>query len=195
MKCLLINLIVFVVVVNSDTRKTLFLPKLPVGNYRLNFLAMTRCDSVKSNNKIQFNFYLSKKSVNTTEIKGNISTSIKVDDSINFEFDFAVKDSIGGWKENAFFYKLPKACLALKMFFGNAWTPIMDGVGIYNATCPIKEGFYKGPGFDTALFMSSNFPKTFFYGTYRFRAHFTKNQEENGCFGAVLEVKRPWETD
>ncbi|XP_029346838.1 uncharacterized protein LOC107882394 isoform X2 [Acyrthosiphon pisum] len=111
------------------------------------------------------------------------------------EFDFAVKDSIGGWKENAYFYKTPKACSALKMFFGRAWTPIMDGLGIYNATCPIPVGFYKGPGINTAVFELTNFPKTFFYGTYRFSAHFTKQKIVYGCFMAIVEVKRPWETD
>eukprot|EP00102_Acyrthosiphon_pisum_P018948 XP_016656158.1 PREDICTED: uncharacterized protein LOC107882394 isoform X2 [Acyrthosiphon pisum] len=181
MKCLLIiTLVVFVTVVISDTGKPLFLPQLPVGKYRIKFLAMMRCTSVPSNNINQFNFYLSKKTTNTSEIK---------------EFDFAVKDSIGGWKENAYFYKTPKACSALKMFFGRAWTPIMDGLGIYNATCPIPVGFYKGPGINTAVFELTNFPKTFFYGTYRFSAHFTKQKIVYGCFMAIVEVKRPWETD
>jgi len=49
----------------------------------------------------------------------------------------AVKDLIGGWKENAHMYKSTKACSALKRIFGNAWKPIMEGVGINNATCPI----------------------------------------------------------
>jgi len=53
------------------------------------------------------------------------------------EFDFAVKDSVGGWKDNAHLFKTSNACLALKMFLGRAWTPIMEGFGIYNATCPI----------------------------------------------------------
>jgi len=49
----------------------------------------------------------------------------------------AVKDSIGGWKENAHMYKSPKACSKLKWFLGDAWTPLMNGLGINNATCPI----------------------------------------------------------
>jgi len=49
----------------------------------------------------------------------------------------AIKDSIGGWKDNAHLYKTPKACSSLKMFLGDAWTPFMAGIGIYNATCPL----------------------------------------------------------
>jgi len=51
----------------------------------------------------------------------------------------AVKDSIGGWKDNAFVFKEPKACSSLKKLLGKAWTQIMDGGGFYNATCPIPR--------------------------------------------------------
>eukprot|EP00102_Acyrthosiphon_pisum_P022430 XP_016659640.1 PREDICTED: uncharacterized protein LOC107883668 [Acyrthosiphon pisum] len=196
MKCLLIiTLVVFVTVVISDTGKPLFLPQLPVGKYRLNFLAMMRCTSVPSNNKNQFNFYLSKKTANTSEIKGNVTHLEPFDDSLNLEFDFSIKDSIGGWKDNALSYKTPKACSSLKMLLGRAWTPLMDGLGVYNATCPISAGFYKGPGINTAVFELTNFPKTFFYGTYRVTSYYTKHKEVCGCYIAVVEVKRPWETD
>jgi len=49
----------------------------------------------------------------------------------------AIKDSIGGWKENAHIYKAPKACSSLRMMLGEAWFPIMNSGGIYNATCPL----------------------------------------------------------
>ncbi|XP_060881271.1 uncharacterized protein LOC132952828 [Metopolophium dirhodum] len=196
MKCLLIiSLVVFVTVVISDTGKPLFLPNLPVGKYRLNFLALLRCTSARLNNKIKYELYLGKKSANTTEFLGNITHLVPFDDSLNLEFDMARKDSVGGWKNNDFVYKSPKGCTTLKTFFGGAWTSIMDGLGIYNATCPIPVGFYKGSGLDTADFMLTNFPKTFFYGTYRFTIYFTKNNEVYGCFTLVVEVKRPWELD
>jgi len=53
------------------------------------------------------------------------------------EFNLAIKDSIGGWKENAHVYKTFRACSLLKIFLGDAWTPFMENSGIYNATCPI----------------------------------------------------------
>jgi len=53
------------------------------------------------------------------------------------EFNLAIKDSIGGWKENAHVYKTLRACSSLKMFLGDAWSPFMESIGIYNATCPL----------------------------------------------------------
>jgi len=47
----------------------------------------------------------------------------------------AIKESIGGWKENAHVYKSPRACSTLRKFLGDAWTPMMNSSGIYNATC------------------------------------------------------------
>uniref|UniRef100_A0A2S2PQ48 MD-2-related lipid-recognition domain-containing protein n=1 Tax=Schizaphis graminum TaxID=13262 RepID=A0A2S2PQ48_SCHGA len=143
MKCLLINLIVFVTFVNSDIGKRLSLPQLPFGIYRLNFLGVTRCDSsIPTNNKLKYELYLSKKSANTTEIKGVVTNSVPLDDSLDLEFKLAVKDSIGGWKENAFIYKTPKACSSLKKILGPAWNPVLDSAGAYNATCPIAVTFY-----------------------------------------------------
>jgi len=49
----------------------------------------------------------------------------------------AVKDSIGGWKENAIIYKSPKACTVIKNFLGNSWTEIIDSLGLNNASCPL----------------------------------------------------------
>jgi len=49
----------------------------------------------------------------------------------------AVKDSIGGWKENSIVYKSKKACSTLKNFYGNAWIPFMTGLGYKNITCPL----------------------------------------------------------
>ncbi|XP_016660864.1 uncharacterized protein LOC107884034 [Acyrthosiphon pisum] len=195
MKCLLIILIVFVIVVDSDTSKRLFLPQLPIGEYRVNVLGVIRCDSIQSNDQIKFNLYLSKTSANTSEIKGNITNSVPVDDSLDVEINMAVKDSIGGWKENAHIFKKSKACSSIKSFFGDSWTQITDSLGIYNATCPIPAGLYRGPGLNTDEHLFSNFPKKFFYGTYKMRVHYEKNNIVYGCITFVLEVKRPWETD
>lgn len=50
----------------------------------------------------------------------------------------AVRDSIGGWKDNAMVYKSPKACSTLKKFLGTEWTSIMGSLGVPNASCPIQ---------------------------------------------------------
>lgn len=45
----------------------------------------------------------------------------------------AVKDSIGGWKDNAFIYKTTKACSTFILYFGKE---IAKRLGLKNATCP-----------------------------------------------------------
>ncbi|CAH1714086.1 unnamed protein product [Aphis gossypii] len=162
MKCLLINLIFFVIFVNSDTGKPLSLPQLPYGVYRYNIKGILRCHPPGINNKILYELYLSKKSANTAEFKGNITNLVPFDDSFDIDFNLAVKDSIGGWKENAFLYKSHKACSTLRNFLGPAWTQLMDTAGYPNMTCPIPKGYYKVLGIDSNIFMNSNFPKSFF---------------------------------
>jgi len=50
-------------------------------------------------------------------------------------------------------------------------------------------------GADTALIMDSGFPKTFFYGLYKFHFILSKNATYYGCFVIIVEIKRPWEKD
>jgi len=49
----------------------------------------------------------------------------------------AVKDSIGGWKDNACLYRTPKACSEIKRSLGKVFVPFLGGLGYLNATCPI----------------------------------------------------------
>lgn len=52
----------------------------------------------------------------------------------------AIKDSIGGWKKNAFFGKFNNACAKLKDFMGDIWIPFLFGLGMKNITqCPIPQ--------------------------------------------------------
>ncbi|XP_022174006.1 uncharacterized protein LOC111036319 [Myzus persicae] len=196
MKCILIYYVmVFVIFVNSDTTKRVLLPRLPIGEYRVKMLAIVRCETIKWKDLIKFNFYLSKTSVDTTEIKGNVTYYVPLDDSLNIEVNLAVKDSIGGWKDNAHIFKTPKACSSLKNLLGNSWSTVTKSLGMQNIHgCPIPVGCY------VASDMSPNhsffnLPKQFFYGTYKFRFQFTKNNVVYGCATSVIEVKRPWETD
>ncbi|XP_022174353.1 uncharacterized protein LOC111036583 [Myzus persicae] len=196
MKCLLIILIVFVNVVNSDTTKRLLLPQLPIGEYRLKPLAILRCELSQVNNLIKINYYLSKTSTNTTEIKGNFTNLVPLDDSFNVEINMAVKDSVGGWKDNAHIFKSPKACSSLKNVLGNIYNRVLDNLGMHNIRgCPIPVGCYVSSGMKNNDELYSNLPKQFFYGTYKLRFQFTKNKIVHGCVTYILEVKRPWETD
>lgn len=50
----------------------------------------------------------------------------------------AIKDSIGGWKDNAHVYRCPKACSAIKAFIGSEWEPFMKSIGLVNTQdCPL----------------------------------------------------------
>lgn len=53
-------------------------------------LAMVRCESIKTNGLIQINYYLSKTSSNTTEIKGNVTYYIPLDDTFNVSLDVII---------------------------------------------------------------------------------------------------------
>lgn len=50
------------------------------GQFKVVYKAITRCH-VKASNDIQLNLYLSKKSANTTEIRGNLTLIMPLDDS------------------------------------------------------------------------------------------------------------------
>lgn len=53
-----------------------------------------------------------------------------------FRASYAVKDSIGGWKDNEYNYKAPNACSILKFFLGKDWTRIVNDFGLINENCP-----------------------------------------------------------
>ncbi|XP_022161683.1 uncharacterized protein LOC111027582 [Myzus persicae] len=161
----------------------------PIGPYRVVFKQVYICNP-KQNNKIQHYLYLSHKA-NSTWIFGNTTLEIPLDDTFFLEMSMSVKDSFGNWKENVFMHKVSKACSSFKKLMGNTWKLFLHGNGIQNTECPILPGVYKSPGFDLSLFDKSNFPKSFFYGTYKFRMFYSKSNEIFGCQVYIIELKRP----
>lgn len=57
------------------------------GEYIIFYKAVVQCVP-PSNNDIQMNFYLSKKSANSTELKGNVTSKIPFDDSLDVSYFF-----------------------------------------------------------------------------------------------------------
>jgi len=57
------------------------------------------------------------------------------------------------------------------------------------------QGIYRALGLKTDKNLFSNFPKKFFYGTYKMRLYYEKDNIVYGCITFVIEVKRPWETN
>jgi len=53
------------------------------------------------------------------------------------------------------------------------------------------QGVYIAPGFDLSFFEKSNFPRSFFYGTYKFRIFYSKANEIFGCQLYIVDIKRP----
>lgn len=58
---------------------------------------------------------------------------------MKFHLKFAVKDSIGGWKDNAHIIKFPTGCTAFKDFMPNEWLKLMAKLNITNPKCPIAQ--------------------------------------------------------
>lgn len=58
------------------------------------------------------------------------------------------------------------------------------------------QGVYVSKGYNLAnIAENSNFSKVFFYGTYKFRIHYSDKYDKSyGCVIFVIDVKRPWET-
>lgn len=53
----------------------------------------------------------------------------------------AVKDSIGGWKDNAFVHKATKGCSTFKYFLGKWYSTYTNGFNQKNLECPYPEVF------------------------------------------------------
>ncbi|KAL5243208.1 hypothetical protein ACI65C_010618 [Semiaphis heraclei] len=135
------------------------------GEYRANFKSFYNCNP--ETNKIQFNYYLNKKSDNSTEIKGNMTILKPIDDFLFMDVNVATKEANGAWKENSFLFRSEKACSTSKKFVSQIDS---NGLG-FNFTCPITQGVYIATGFDTSNFEKLNYiPKTFAYGTYKIRS-------------------------
>ncbi|CAI6348858.1 unnamed protein product [Macrosiphum euphorbiae] len=165
---------------------------LPLGPYKVNFKQVRICDPSKFY-KIQHNFYLSYNQIsNSTEIRGTTISIIPFDDTMFMEANVASRGADGNWKDNTYMHKSPKACSTFRNIMGAEWTTVMTDLGIKNATCPIPPGNYTAIGVDTSLFLNTNLPKTFVYGTYRLRYYHTRNNEVYSCVLYVFEIKPPF---
>lgn len=52
--------------------------------------------------------------------------------------NMAVKDQIGGWKDNAFIYQAPKGCTFAKAMLGKEFPVLLNTFGIYNIDCNVS---------------------------------------------------------
>lgn len=55
------------------------------GEYQINLKSIQNCCST-NNDKIHLNYYINRKSDNSTEIKGNITTTIIIDETLSVRY-------------------------------------------------------------------------------------------------------------
>ncbi|XP_060847243.1 uncharacterized protein LOC132926848 [Rhopalosiphum padi] len=162
---------------------------LPIGEYKVIINQFFKCNPSQEY-KIQHNFYIVH-TKNTTLFKGNITLLIPFDDTMSMEFNLAMRDSFGKWRDNTLVQKSPKACSVVKQVIGNSWNNYLNSFGIKNHACPISPGVYtSGNGMDTSIFKDANFPRQFIYGTYKLRYSYNRNNEILSCNNYVFEIKR-----
>ncbi|KAF0740673.1 Uncharacterized protein FWK35_00028987 [Aphis craccivora] len=162
---------------------------MKLGPFQLIFKQLHNCNPTQKN-KIQHNVYISHRS-GSELLLGNSTLEIPLDDSFFLEIKMALKDASGNWKENSFMHKIPKACSSFKKTMGKNWPAFINGIGFKTTDCPIPSGTYIAQGFNMSLFMDTNFPKVFIYGTYRVHMYYSRKNEIFGCIVCIVEFKRP----
>ncbi|CAH1738761.1 unnamed protein product [Aphis gossypii] len=174
---------------------TTFMPNLPLGEYRILASAVNQCEDQPKNLPLKANLYLSKKSSNTTEVRGNLSLEILFDDSLTIDINVASWSLTGGWKPNSLIYVTNNACSKAKSILGNSWFSIIKSFNSPFVNCPIPKGVYSSSGYDVTLINDNNFPKVYFYGKYKVVGKVkNKNNTIVGCLTAEGSLLRPWET-
>ncbi|KAL4084164.1 hypothetical protein QTP88_027997 [Uroleucon formosanum] len=131
-----IKVFILFAVLSLSQSKNSFMPNLPLGEYRMVFSKIYQCGSTKDL-PLKFNVYFSKKTLNVTEMKGNITTSIQLDNNLLLDINFSSWSSTGGWLPNAYVYITKKACSETKNLLGNAWYALLKGFNIPTVSCPI----------------------------------------------------------
>ncbi|XP_029346047.1 uncharacterized protein LOC115034197 [Acyrthosiphon pisum] len=179
---------------SSSQSESLFRPNLPLGEYRLVIDKVYQCETTK-NHPIKFNVYLSKKTSSITELKGNATFLIPLDDTLTIDFNFASWGSTGGWVPNSLIIKTKKACSNVKHLGGNAWFNFIESFNVPTDKCPIPAGTYITSGIDKKKLEDMNYPKIYFYGKYKAVLRYKNLKNEVVCC-VVVEIKliRPWET-
>ncbi|KAF0770817.1 ML domain-containing protein [Aphis craccivora] len=155
----------FIAFLSLSNSKNNFMPNLPVGEYRIVFDKIYSCEST---NLIQMNLYFSKDTLNKSEIKGNITLLLPLDDTLTLDINAASWSSIGGWKPNAMVYTTKNACSNFKNLLGNVWNTLSKSFNFPHNRCPIPVGNFITTGLDKKKLEELNILKMYFYGKYKF---------------------------
>ncbi|KAE9528749.1 hypothetical protein AGLY_012324 [Aphis glycines] len=138
------------------------MPNLPLGEYRVIFDRVYPCEPTK-NHSIKCNLYFSKKTSSITELKGNITSMIPLDDTLTLDVNVASWSLTGGWKPNSIVYITKNACTNMKNVLGNVWYSLIKAFNGPITSCPLPAGTYITSGVDLKELEDYNAPK----GEYR----------------------------
>eukprot|EP00102_Acyrthosiphon_pisum_P008249 XP_003244604.1 PREDICTED: uncharacterized protein LOC100569011 [Acyrthosiphon pisum] len=180
---------------SSSQSESLFRPNLPLGEYHLEFDRVYPCETTK-NHPIQFNWYLSRKTSNITEFKGNTTLLLPFDDTLTIDANLASWGLTGGWVPNAYILNTKNACSTVKHLVGNAFLNFLEGFNIPTNKCPWPVGTNITPEIDKKKLEDiMNYPKTYFYGKYKAVCRYKNLKNEVvGCLVVEFNLMRPWET-
>ncbi|KAF0757003.1 Uncharacterized protein FWK35_00022582, partial [Aphis craccivora] len=159
------------------------------GKYKLT----AKIKNVK--NKVFGCVVLDKKTLSVTELKGNLTFSLPLDDTVSLDINAASWGSIGGWKPNSMVYITKNACSNWKKILGNVWNTLLQSYNIPSTSCPIPSGTYTTTGVDLKELEDLKVPKEYFYGKYKLTVK-VKNvkYEVLGCVEIEHSLVRPRET-
>ncbi|XP_052128422.1 uncharacterized protein LOC127750534 isoform X2 [Frankliniella occidentalis] len=106
--------------------------------------------------------------------------------SIAVELAFSSWSSRGGWKENAFNFKVKRLCKSAKMYFARQWKNAQLAIHPNNASadCPFPPGMYKVRNCTVDLGMTNQFP-AFFYGKWRIDGRIIEVENNTGCVSCM----------
>ncbi|XP_022180187.1 uncharacterized protein LOC111040561 [Myzus persicae] len=188
-----IKMLVLFGIFYSTKSQDRFMPNLPLGEYRTVFEKIYSCETA-ANLSIKFNVHVNKKTLSVTELKGNLTYLIPLDDTLSLDINVASWGLTGGWKPNSLVYLAKDACSNTKKILGNSWNSILKSFNVGPVSCPVAAGTYVTSGFNLKELEDHNFPKVYFYGKYKMFLKLKNNEQKLlSCTVVELSLIRPWE--
>ncbi|KAK3927501.1 30S ribosomal protein S2 [Frankliniella fusca] len=132
--------------------------------------------------------YRDRNNVDSWVFWANITTLFTIDDSYDFDLNWASWSSRGGWKENAFIMRPGCFCKIFPLHNPEVWKRLMTVTfNDPNRKCPFPPGFYEIKNASTELSLKQI--PIFFYGTWRVTLRLIKEQAQRATLCALLYGK------
>ncbi|XP_065216065.1 uncharacterized protein LOC135842501 [Planococcus citri] len=164
------------------------------GDYYVEWKAIGACPADKrGTNEIWSDIHLTKKH-RKTELVGNLTFLVPLDDNTPMKLDFAILGSNAAWLPNAYSMTLPKGCSGFMSLLREGLVEYLKSFGM-PPKCPMQKGFYQTKGFDPdKLLLNPLIPKQFIYGRYKLTVeYFNRKNSLVGCTYFVLDILPLWQ--